>query len=131
MAKNLNVYRDDKDKIPSVGPSMPPADQPSPAAPAWKKETTKPEKEFKDDNPKPAESKTTSSKNSLVAAAYFDSDADSSGSDSESEDDRKKKGQKKTKESDEDIDIDDIDKALEVALEKKKSKVSRIKIVYY
>jgi hypothetical protein len=64
----------------------------------------------------------------LVAAAYFDSDADSSGSDSESGDDRKKKGQKKTKESDEDLDIDDIDKALEVALEKKKSKVSSIKL---
>ena len=107
---------------------MPPADQPSPAAPAWKKETTKPEKEIKDDNPKPTESKSLS-KNSLVAAAYFDSDADSSGSDSESGDDRKKKGQKKTKESDEDIDIDDIDKALEVALEKKKLKVNRIKLL--
>ena len=80
---------------------------------------------------KPEDSKPDStiqkpSKPVLVDATYFDDseDEDSSSSDYDSAEEEKKKAAKKKKENpaaaDVDIDLDDIDKALDIAFEKKK-----------
>lgn len=95
---------------------MPPETK-SPAVPVKKKE---PETEVKD-NKRLVDTKSSPKRALSALTAYDDSDAETSASESEGEDDKKKKSKKKDEDEDIDLDLDDIDKALEVALEKKKT----------